>query len=318
MVALNVIYRCLKKIILQQLVAFQTEIQGSLTKLCAIKASRGHPSKVVKFPIMSPGAKILRSVRSCMVTLGYLLSLQISRCREMKLSTLLVICIISSASSLMHESVFSHKVGQFSMSRSRWLVSFVIDLGVYENFLTRLSQSIDNVSNLVDKVLDKYQSPPTKDYQTVFEGFKNEIAVIQDMHNDIVYSFNEYKLLREPRTRRKRGVFNFIGDIMGSLFGVLTGTDIEKIQRNINTLAQNQLDLAHAFQESISVLNVTRLEVKQNRQKINDIIDTMGDIEDTIINISYYLEQQLSTLERVVFLTAYVTRVIEEKKTRYN
>ena len=36
--------------------AFQTEIQGSLTKLCAFNASRGHPSKVVKLRIMSPGA----------------------------------------------------------------------------------------------------------------------------------------------------------------------------------------------------------------------------------------------------------------------
>ena len=46
-----------KKIILQQLDAFQTEIQGSLTKLCAFKVTRGHPSKVVKLPIMSPGAE---------------------------------------------------------------------------------------------------------------------------------------------------------------------------------------------------------------------------------------------------------------------
>ena len=46
-----------KKIILQQFDAFQTEIQGSITKLCALKASRGHSSKVVKLPIMSPGAE---------------------------------------------------------------------------------------------------------------------------------------------------------------------------------------------------------------------------------------------------------------------
>ena len=46
-----------KEINLKQLDAFQTEIQGSLTKLCALKASRGHPSKVVKLPIMSPGAE---------------------------------------------------------------------------------------------------------------------------------------------------------------------------------------------------------------------------------------------------------------------
>ena len=43
-----------KEIILQNLDAFQTEIQGSLTKLCAFKASRGHPSIVVKLPLMSP------------------------------------------------------------------------------------------------------------------------------------------------------------------------------------------------------------------------------------------------------------------------
>ena len=46
-----------KEIILQQLDVFQTEIKGSLTKLCAFKASWGHPSKVVKLPIVSPGAE---------------------------------------------------------------------------------------------------------------------------------------------------------------------------------------------------------------------------------------------------------------------
>ena len=46
-----------KEIILQQCDAFQAEIQDSLTKPCAFKAPRGHPSKVVKLPIMSTGAE---------------------------------------------------------------------------------------------------------------------------------------------------------------------------------------------------------------------------------------------------------------------
>ena len=46
-----------EKIILQQFDAFKTEIQGSLTNLCAFKASRGHSSKEVKLPIMSTGAE---------------------------------------------------------------------------------------------------------------------------------------------------------------------------------------------------------------------------------------------------------------------
>ena len=46
-----------KEIILQQCDAFQIEIQNTLTKPCAFKASRGHPSKMVKLQIMSTGAK---------------------------------------------------------------------------------------------------------------------------------------------------------------------------------------------------------------------------------------------------------------------
>ena len=113
----------------------------------------------------------------------------------MKLLAILVICIFCSAVHFMHESVFFHKIGQFSMSKSHWLVSFVIDLEVYETFLKRLSQNINNAPSLVDKVIDKYHLPPTSDYQRVFEGFKNEIGVNQNMHNDIVFSFHEYNLL---------------------------------------------------------------------------------------------------------------------------
>ena len=41
-----------KEIILQECDAFQTEMHDSLVKPCESKASRGHPSKMVKLPIM--------------------------------------------------------------------------------------------------------------------------------------------------------------------------------------------------------------------------------------------------------------------------
>ena len=43
------------EIIFQQTDAFKIEIQGTLTKPRAFKASRGHPSKVAKLTIMSLG-----------------------------------------------------------------------------------------------------------------------------------------------------------------------------------------------------------------------------------------------------------------------
>ena len=44
-------------IVLQHVDAFKIKIKGTLAKLCTFNASRGHPSKVVKLPIMSPGAE---------------------------------------------------------------------------------------------------------------------------------------------------------------------------------------------------------------------------------------------------------------------
>ena len=53
-----------KEIIYQQLDACQTVIQGSLMKLCAFQASWGHPSKVVKLPIMTPGAENMENLNN--------------------------------------------------------------------------------------------------------------------------------------------------------------------------------------------------------------------------------------------------------------
>ena len=53
------------------------------------------------------------------------------------LRTNILMLLLKSAGALMHENVFFHKIGGFSMSRSKWLISFVIDLSTYERFLER-------------------------------------------------------------------------------------------------------------------------------------------------------------------------------------
>ena len=49
---------------MQQLDSFKIEIKGTLANLRAIKAFRGHLSKVVKLPIMQPGAENMEYLSS--------------------------------------------------------------------------------------------------------------------------------------------------------------------------------------------------------------------------------------------------------------
>ena len=60
-------------------------------------------------------------------------------------TNILMLFLLTNAGALMHEIVFYHKIGGFSMSRSKWLISFVIDLSTYERFMERLTGDINKV-----------------------------------------------------------------------------------------------------------------------------------------------------------------------------
>ena len=73
------------------------------------------------------------------------------------------------------------------------------------------------------------------------DGMRGEISVIKGVHADIVESFNDYRLLKEMYGQSRR-----------------------KCRMNVYKLAAYQNTLMHVVKESISVLNVSRMEIKEN------------------------------------------------------
>ena len=59
---------------------------------------------------------------------------------------ILLLFFVTSAGALICQNVFIYRMADFSMSRSKWLVSFVIDLSTYERFLDRLTRGINKVA----------------------------------------------------------------------------------------------------------------------------------------------------------------------------
>ena len=76
-------------------------------------------------------------------------------------------------------------------------------------------------------------------------------------------SFSYYRMLKETdgQSRRKRKM------------------NVYKLGFNLDTLM-------HVVEESISILYVSRMEIKENRQKINDLLMLIGSVEDKVINMS--------------------------------
>lgn len=63
---------------------------------------------------------------------------------------------------------------------------------------------------------------------------------------------------------------------MNSFHETITETDLLKIQKNVKILAKNQDSLAHVIKESISVLNVSQLEMSENRKQITTLNTVSG------------------------------------------
>ena len=59
---------------------------------------------------------------------------------------------------------------------------------------------------------------------------------------------------------------------MSTLFGTMSESDLENINENINILAKNQEKIVHDLDMSLSVLNMTRIQVSENRRSIMDLI----------------------------------------------
>ena len=77
-------------------------------------------------------------------------------------------------------------------------------------------------------------------------------------------------------------LFNF-------LFGTADQKDIDLLKQQVKELYENQVDQEEILNDIISVANISRGLINQNIIKVNDIIDTISSLNDTIGNV----EQQL-------------------------
>ena len=63
-----------------------------------------------------------------------------------------------------------------------------------------------------------------------------------------------------------------VGNLMSSLFGTLSQNDLDNINRNINILSDNQENIIHDLEMSLSILNITKMQISENRRSIMDLV----------------------------------------------
>ena len=194
------------------------------------------------------------------------------------------------------------------MTRSQWIVGLVLDFKVYEKYLLFTNQTLDDAISIAkegqvyfDRLLNDYryretrysrtatrvkstEHEPLRKYCSIIDGQVKELLVLRELHlknwNDfqeitrIGHSELEQSRLGVPRRKRFAG-------LVAGLVGIFSGFSLfssYKLKSEVNSLRQNQNTIRTVLKDSLSLINLTRMEVKSNRIAINQVIEGMGQL----------------------------------------
>lgn len=196
----------------------------------------------------------------------------------MKQLFVLYLCLISTSSVafLVRENVIFSKITEVSLSTASWKLSLLVDLNAYQNIFSKFLDHLTKIDAVLKNTMSTYRRNKVNTFQGYYSDLKSELVHINKTRKGIVEKFESFRSLHNADNRRKRALVPFIGKIYGWLFGLTTESDLSDIRRAVNDLGTNQQKFSHVLERSITILDKSRENIAENRDRINEIYMGLG------------------------------------------
>ena len=102
------------------------------------------------------------------------------------------------------------------------------------------------------------------------------------------------------QSRPRRAVIPIVGKALCVLFGTVSEEDGRVIRRKLSDVERNQKTIAQVARESLSILNITRVELSKNRVSINWLTRNLHDLQEEVLNITESVRSELQELDNFV------------------
>lgn len=209
-----------------------------------------------------------------------------------------------SVSLLIHENVVFHKTNEIYTNRARWLVTFIHDLRPYEVFIDKISHDLGKTDEIMAFFTDYYERTNLTGYVHTFNSLHEEIGILNDTYEIVRDTFVDYRSLRSQRRINKRSLLPIVGQAMSFLFGTVSDADLTHIQNSVNDLAKNQGRIIHNLEHSITILNLSRVQISENRRAIIDLVISVQKLDGEIRGVKEMFQKRFIKLEQ--FITNYL------------
>ena len=192
------------------------------------------------------------------------------------------------AHSELTESVIFQPVDQIQTSKSSWIFTTAIDFTPYLQILHDvLKYGTDTKDTLNDFMITFHREDPR--YLNLLNMTMDDITLAL---NEIIHMQTEASnLIGHIQYRNKRSLLP-LGGLFSFLFGTADQDDLDSLKSDVNKLYKNQMDQTKILSDIITITNVSRGLINENINKINNIIDTILNLNQTIS----YIKGQLMPL----------------------
>ena len=213
------------------------------------------------------------------------------------------------STSELKESVIFHKVEQIQTSKSSWIISSAIDLEPFNQAFKQVKIYTRSIAGS----LAHLQSEREFDHH-----HKHLIELTrQDVNKSVITLDNTYDKflqicshIQSHNKRYKRSLLP-LGGLFSFLFGTADQKDLDSIKTQVKTIYENQVNQAQVLNDIVTITNVSRSLINENRLLINGMIQTVITLNSTLKEIQHDLFLLLTTRK---FLLAHAETLVHSHR----
>lgn len=191
----------------------------------------------------------------------------------------------------------------FYSTYAMWALSFSIDLTPYYDNLDEINNTVSimrtTVNDEIDIAIRNYKGL-RRSNDSLFS--KEIVTDLRFARRKLLKSIDASELTTRTRqnrlyetldniydlythdsdSRQKRSLLPWGGDLLSSLFGTATKTDMNRLRDQLNSLSQNNEELVHIVQDSLTIVNKTNSMLNTNRDAINMLTTATEQLDNKI------------------------------------
>ena len=178
---------------------------------------------------------------------------------------------------------------------------FLHDLEPFWYFLGRVNDDILRADTVARTLIRNYLEPEHDGFRSTIRYLQKELQTLKDTHKSIISGYRDYKALGARTGRRtERSVLPLGGRILSFLFGTLSESDLDNVRRAVNDLSRQQQSIIHVLEDQVTILNVSRVQISENRHAIIDLLECLGFFEERLGNLTREIQDRFNHLEMFV------------------